>query len=275
MRARRLKLSRPWADLVLHVLAHVQSLSRFPAGLWDPAYAAFVAGAAGPACERALGQDVDVLGRAIGSHEQLARLHLLACLFETPEQALASAAMDLAQLTAQQVAEPRVLAALAECGPVAEVLRAAAMLEVDAWRSLPDAAFPETETSDAFDAMRGLAPRLGDFRLCVSRALGLRGRVLAGEIWLGIPGVPGGPTTEHVAWQAAHEACVAEVAERARAVLGEREVEHVALVLLSERARGAQRASAHRSWLSTMTGLPPLTEHALTPPAREILQRLR
>lgn len=275
MRARRLRQSRPWADLVLHVLAHVQSLSRFPAALWDPAYAAFVAGATGPACERALGQDVEVLGRVIGSHEQLARLHLLACLFETPEQALASATIDLAQLTAQEGAEPRVLAALAECGPVAEVLRSAALLEVDAWRSLPDAAFPEAETSDAFDAMRGLAPRLGEFRLCVSRALGFRGRVLAGEIWLGIPGVPGGPTAAHVAWQGAHEACVAEVAERARAVLGEREVEHVALVLLSDRARFAERVSAHQNWLSTMSGLPPLAAHALTPAAREILEQLR
>jgi hypothetical protein len=51
-----------WADLVFHVLAHVEATQALAASLWDRTYVAFVERHLGPAAHRALGEDARVLG---------------------------------------------------------------------------------------------------------------------------------------------------------------------------------------------------------------------
>ncbi len=255
-------------------MAHVQPLARFPAGLWEPGYVRFVAEAAGPVEQRALAEDIAVLGQSVDSHEALAKLHLLACLFESPEQAQACIATDLSKLSASDVAAPRLISTVAACGPVAEVLRTAALLEEETWRALPKGSFSVTELERELLAVGRLTPRLESFKLFVSRPLGFRGRVLGPEIWIGVPGLFDGPSARHVAWQAGHEATVAEVAQRAKGRISERSVEHVALILLKERAAAAQCAVSHREWLEVLSGVPELTRTALGDDARQILETL-
>ncbi len=274
MTPRWLRVEHPWADLVLHVLAHIRDLARFPSGLWEPGYVQFVADVAGPVEERALADDVFVLGQSVDSHQALAKLHLLACLFDTPEQALRCIAKDLADLTASDVAAPRLIGAVAACGPAAEVLRTAALLEEEVWRALPDETFDASQLESELVAVRQLAPLLESFELFVSRPLGFRGRVFGSEIWVGVPGPTNEPSAPHVAWQAGHEATVAEVARYADQLLDERTIEHVALILFAERAAAGRCAASHRTWLEALSGVPELSRKVLGSDARRVLDTL-
>jgi hypothetical protein len=114
------------------------------------------------------------------------------------------------------------------------------------------------------------APALSAFRIGVVRALGRRGRVRAREIWIGAPGAHFGVSPSHAAWQAAHEATLAEV-ERIVPREGEsdRPAEHAALVLLAARAARAGLLSEHAAWVAHFgAGLPPLDSGSLAEPYR-------
>jgi hypothetical protein len=76
-----------------------------------------------------------------------------------------------------------------------------------------------------------------------------------------------GPDPEHVSWQAAHEATVAEVSKRGG--LGERDVEYAAVVLLAERARRSQLSKEHGDWLSHFGENAPSTVRTALPAAAQ------
>ncbi len=239
--------TRAWPDLVFHVLAHVPSEQ--PASVYDEAYVDFAARHLGVASERTLAEDAEVLARTLGTHESLARVQHLAWLFATPEQASAVAFRGLDELSTDEVADVDSLLMLRELGAPAEVLRCAVELERNAHQQLP----PARLDREAFDAqlkrVGRAAPWLARCTVMPLRSLGERGRVRGSEIWTGSAGSAIGPSAEHAAWQAAHEATVAELCKKGE-IAGEREVEHAAVSLMRDRAEAVEMATDHARWLA-------------------------
>jgi hypothetical protein len=247
-----------WADVVFHVLAHVPG--RLPSSLHSHAYQRFVADLVGPASERALGEDARVLGELLTDHASLAAVQALAWLWREPEHARAEQELDA--LANSQVDDARLLAAL-RGSPAAELLRCAALLELEVYAQLP--APPSNQALR--DAVAALVPQ--PLPVVTSRPLTEHGRVWNGVVYVGVPGE--GVTLEHAAHQAAHEHTVHELRD---AGLEERGIEAVALVRLHRRLEGTPHAAAHRRWCARC-GV--RDEHLdptrLTPAQRAVLAR--
>jgi hypothetical protein len=240
---------RPWADLVFHVLAHVPSST--PASLYDPAYVAFAARHLGAADERPLAEDVRALAALAMDPARYASLQGLAWLFTSVEEDERVRERELGSLEARDVADERLLAMLRALGPAVEVLRCAAELEAEAHARLPAIELDPALLEAALDRVGRAAPALAGYRIGIVRSLGLRGRVRNSEIWLGAPGSEAGPELSHAAWQAAHEATVAELSRTLGPPLhDDRPLESAALVLLAERAAIAGLAGEHAAWFS-------------------------
>ncbi|HHH31432.1 MAG TPA: hypothetical protein ENK57_24215, partial [Polyangiaceae bacterium] len=255
---------RSWPELVFHVLAHVQVTAHLPSSAYDPTYVRWAREALGPAEARPLGEDAAVLGVALGDHEALASVQLLAWLYDDAEAAQATGRRELAELSADEVTRADVLAALAEVGPPAELLRCAALLE-DGLLSHGLPPLDEAKLGGALEEAARAAPRLREHRVVPLRSLRLRGRVRGRDIFVGWPCEELALQESHVAWQAAHEATVAEVGGRALGVptLGERGVETVAVVTLAARARIQELADEHERWLHHLLGPPSTAVDAL------------
>jgi hypothetical protein len=156
----------------------------------------------------------------------------LAWLFGDASLARAAAERDLADLGVPGGAE-------------IEVLRAAAELELDAIEALGPVAIDATLAA-ALAEVSPAAPALARCAVTLVRPLPRRGRALGTSILVGVPGVAGAKAW-HVAWQAAHEATVLEVAAATWL-----ETERRALALLRARARAAGLAEGHARWLATL-----------------------
>lgn len=267
-----------WADLVFHVLAHVRATRHLAASLFDSVYVRYVEGHCGASSARTLARDAEVLGRVVTSHEGLASLQLLAWLHSTIDGARGCAELELTQLTSMQVDAPELLLPLSRMGPAVEVLRCAALLEEDCWSSLPSPPDEAWDLQERLDAVVAAAPRLARCRVRRVRSLRLRGRIRGSEIWVGHPGDALGVSVEHVAWQAAHEATVCEVAE-AMETMGKAPsfacVEHVAVVLLADRSASAGMGEGHRVWLSHLGNAPSISSADLSVEERAVLQVCR
>ena len=224
-----------WTEAVFHVLAHVD-VGRVAASCHDARWIRHAEQHLGPARERKLAEDATVLANALATHELLARAQALAWVFPSADAARAAAAQDLADLE-RSVALHVALAA----GASAEVLRAAAELELAAIESLP--ARPEASDEILRDVVRA-APNLSRCEVSFARPLPSRGRAFGTSIVVGFPGVAGAES-DFVAWQAAHEATVLEIGRGEFA-----DVERRALGLLRARARRTGLAHAHARWLS-------------------------
>jgi hypothetical protein len=265
-----------WGDLVFHVLAHVRGTRHLAASVYDRTYLDFVVRHVGPAETRTLCEDAEVLGRVAATHEVLAALQLLAWLHETVEDAEAVADRGLAQLGARDVDAPGLLSALLRREATVEVLRCAALLEREAWDALPygsDAAGMRLALSRVVPA----APGLEACRVRMVRALRLRGRVRGDEIWVGMPMVALGLTTEHAAWQAAHEATVREVSAATTRMGGVAvfdAVERVSVVLLASRARTVGLGGEHAVWYRHLGHPPSIDVEKLSPFEAEVWQTL-
>ncbi len=268
-------LGRSWADLVFHVLAHAAGTRNLPASVYDPVYVAFCERSLGPAEERTLAEDALALSKLATSHQELARVGLVAWLFDTVERARSVATRELETLEPSDVDHPEILPALRRAPAQVELLRCAAELERPFFDKLPGVAFDEAELARALRRVTAAAPELARADVRVVRSLRLRGRVRGVEIWVGAPEPALGLAHPHVAWQAAHEASVAEVARQAPE-LEEREVEHVAVVLLAERAARAEMAAEHGRWLSHFgDNAPPIDCPSLSIAARNALTRFK
>lgn len=239
--------TRAWPDLVFHVFAHVSSEQ--PSSVYDEAYVDFVARHVGGASERTLAEDVGVLARTLDTHESLAGVQHLAWLFATPEHASAVAYRALDELSNDEVADVDSLLMLRAQGAPAEVLRCAVELERDVYERLPAARLDRA----AFDAQlrrcSRAAPWLAHCAVMPVRSLGERGRLRGREIWTGSPGSAIGPSAEYAAWQAAHEATVAELRDQGESA-GEREVEYAAVALMRDRAATVGMTADHARWLA-------------------------
>jgi hypothetical protein len=211
----------------------------------------------GPATGRSLGEDARTLARVAATHDELARLQLLAFLFDTAERAHAASERDLADLGAGDVGDVDALRAAIACGAPAEIVRAATELELEAVASLPTVAPDRDALARAFARIAPLAPELARFEVKTVRALGVRGRAYRRTILVGAPGIAGADA-DHVAWQAAHEAIVASVAPPRSFV----EVERTAIATLRSRARAAGLGDDHARWLGCfdLSGLGPIPD---------------
>ena len=242
-----------FAELVFHVLAHVNATASLAASVYDPNYVAFVEARLGPAHLRALGEDAALLGRLLTTHDMLASAQLLAWTFASEEQAERARGRDLVTLAESDVADSVALAGALGTGPAAEVLRAAAELEGPYVEVLPERHWNAAALRDTLRGLLPCAPWLGRLRISGVRALGLRGRVYRGEIWVGMPGDSFGPTLAHAAFQACHEATVAEVsahAARTGTPLADRTLEQAAIVLFAARAARAKKEHEHAAWFA-------------------------
>jgi hypothetical protein len=235
-----------WAEAVLHVLAHVRATAHLAASLHDAGYVEAAAKALGPAVERPLAEDARLLGVLLPTFAGLARAQGLAWLFRSTERAAACAGRDLAELSSGDVDAPDLLPHLAG-DPATEILRAAAELELPLLSRLPPIAVDLAALAFALDEVAPAAPLLAGCSVGVARALGVRGRVRGRDVWVGPAPI------QHTAWQAAHEATVAEVVEASPWDDGAGDhdrVERAAVALLAGRARDAGLGAAHRAWLA-------------------------
>jgi hypothetical protein len=231
----------PWRghpELVMHVLAHVKASARLAASLYDADYLRFAASFLGPAEARPLAEDAALLGRLVPTHRELARLQIYAALFDDPDDD-ATAALD-----PTTAARPELWPHLAGLGGALEILRCAVALEKPFLSRLPAVEVAEGALREAVARVEPAAPALADHDLLVVRALRRRGRLFGREIWIG---APSDVAPAQLAWQAAHEATVGEVA-RKRPDLAERAVESEALVTLAARAAAAGLGRDHQSW---------------------------
>jgi hypothetical protein len=225
------------------VLAHVGGANAASCG--DRVYVAWIAERLGPASERALGEDATTLAGLLGDFEVLARVQALAWVFADPTAARACAELDLTEIRAG--VDTRALATCLSAGPVAEVLRAAAELELDAIEALGEPVFDREAFAATLSDVSRAAPELSACRVEHVRSLPRRGRAFEGaSIIVGVPGVAGAEA-EHVTWQAAHEATVLACSPGPFA-----DVERRALSLLRSRAGSAGLAERHAQWLSTL-----------------------
>ena len=225
------------------MLAHVRGTAGLAPSVYDADYVAQCEAVLGPASERVLGEDATVLANAMPTHGLLAQGQLLAWLFASSERAARCADRDLAALKPAEVDRPELLHHLSALGAPVELLRAAALLEQPSHARLPPPQLDFEKFSQVLQRMEPLAPLLGGMRVSVSRALRLRGRVVGDEVWVGLA-----PSVEHMGWQAAHEATVAEVSEQG-ATLGHDALERKAVAQLRERAERAGLGGSHRRWL--------------------------
>jgi hypothetical protein len=245
---------RPWADLVFHLLAHVPSATA--ASLFDTAYTGFASRHLGAAKERQLGEDVPALAALATEHHRYAALQGLAWLFSSIEEAEGLRERELGTLHDRDVTDGALLRDLCALGPAVEVLRCAAELEAEAHARLPPLVADTKALVEALERVARAAPVLPTYRIGIVRSLRLRGRVRRDEIWIGAPSEDPGPELAHVAWQAAHEATVGELARRLEPAVGDPPLlERAALVLLAERAARAGLAPEHSAWFSHF-GLP-------------------
>lgn len=233
-----------WAELVFHVLAQVPDASRLPSSLYSRWYVDFAARHLGPMEARPLGEDVAGLGRALQRHEQLAEVQALAWLWRDVEQAQACLTLGLADLQASHVAEPGWLPVL-QRAPWAAALRDAALLEAPLLGGLPNVSLDVAELEGELLRWQAWAPGLASLEIMPLRPLTVHGRLWDSRLWVGVPGCGAG--LAQVACQAAHEATLAEVSQRA-AALGEREREAAALVVLARRVAGTDREADHVAW---------------------------
>jgi hypothetical protein len=262
-------LAGVWPDLVFHVLCHVEGTAHLAASVFDSRYVAFCREHLGDPEARTLAEDARALGLVAADHEDLARLQLVAWLFTSAERGQAAAPIELDALQDEEVDRPGLLPTLRKRREAVELLRCAVELERPFHARLPAV----NATSLDLSLVSRAAPALVEHEIRLVRSLRLRGRVYENEIWVGVPDPVLGPSAEHVGWQAAHEATVAEVSRAFG--LGEREVEHVAVVLLAERARREGLTSEHGVWLSHFgANAPSTTRNALPEAAQKLVDEL-
>lgn len=252
------------------MLAHVHETAHLPASVYDAAYVRFIAEHAVPVAHRTLDEDVVLLARALPDHASLARAQLVALLFDDVERAAERATSDLHELPIGE----QLVDALRPITHAVELLRCAALLEQPTLEQLPPVTSDEAALRRALGRVVPASPTLVGYTLVPLRSLRLRGRLIGDEIWVGAPSDDLALTAEHVAWQAAHEATVGEIATRAAAA-EERSIEHAAVVLLAERANERGLTEAHQHWLAHFGEVPPPRREALSPALRALIDELR
>lgn len=277
----RVQLETGFADLVFHVLAHVD-VGALPGNLFSPPYIEWAAERIGPASERELGRDAALLAPLVrGDMQSWVAIQPVARLFDDRAAAERVGSRALAELNAEEVVEPAWLPGL-QRSAAAELLWCASLLEARHHAALqPPAAAALLSLQRALAAIEVLSPRLASASVHVCRALTRNGRAFGQRVYVGLPDAELGVEADRVAMQAAHEAAVIEATSGARE-LGlaptERGLEAIALVVLSARAHEHGLSTLYAAWLAQWGVAEKHCELAALPPeqqalARELLKR--
>lgn len=249
-----------YAELFFHVFAHVAETARLPASVADRRYVAWCEQLLGAAEKRTLAEDARLLASEFATHGALVGVQALAKLFKSVERLTEVGERSLAQLLPSDVDDPRVLSQLqsasagAGASAGAELAFCALLLELPSFSRLPEPAPTPPALMRRVESLVRAAPGLEQARLGCVRSLMWRGRAWGDDIWLGHPGAEVGPTVEHAAWQAAHEATVVAVGRQFPA-LSEREVEARAVEHLAVRAAQVGEREGHAAWLRALQRL--------------------
>ncbi|MGE0325560.1 MAG: hypothetical protein AB7K71_27700 [Polyangiaceae bacterium] len=248
---------RSYAELVLHVLAHVPLPE--PGSLHEPAYVAWCARRLGPCAGRELGEDIEVLGQLLAPLELRVGIQRLPLLFGDSREAQGFALVDLHAFPDQGVRsfDEAVWRQLLPQRSVVEVLRMACEAE----RMHLEQISPPTNSQALqryLAELTAVAPALARLAVIELRPLWRRGRLMGEQVWVGAADRGAGPGLEHVAWQACHEATVWELGTRWRSDAAyDSALELSAVALLGERAQRAGLAAPHAVWLEHFGGALP------------------
>ncbi|MFO0552434.1 MAG: hypothetical protein U0271_28860 [Polyangiaceae bacterium] len=262
--ARPLATASRVAELVFHGLAMipVTTTSSAPvraASLFDERYCAFVR-AHLPVDARAPFEDDAALLAQLFEDVRVAHgIGWMAALHLELDALLATARSTLAELVPAQVSSPLALGALASLpeAPV-ELFRAAILLAAPAFDAAFDLVFGEHLSAlehEVTECARAVGPRILD-GVRLSATLGLHGRVLANEIYVGATALPGEPIDPAPTLVLiAHERAVS----LAHAALTERglrsdwsTVEAVALAAEPRLLSGTPLEAAQSAWLGSL-----------------------
>ncbi len=238
-----LALADDFAELCFHVLAHVRRAG--PGDLFDAAHVAWSRSVLGAAAQRQLEADAAVLAALWEAAPALDVLDALAEMHRSIAAFRRTAGRALAEVRADEVAEPGLLRALQGLGAAGEVVHAALGLlarpfaEVHARAIAPRLGASAPAIAAALEELAPHVPGLAGARIELALALGRRGRAMPERIVIG----PG----PHAAIVAAHEVavCSSGQVDHARA-------EWAALGRLARWLRGAPGPlrEAHAAWLA-------------------------
>ncbi len=245
----RVVVAPAWPRAVFHVLAHID-VGSVAASCFDPSYVAWAAAQVGPADLRDLGADRAVLAAALSAHDVSAAAQAIAFAWETNDDLARVRDRALSEIGDDEARSTVALRTAKSAGAAAEVLRAAAELELTVVARLREPTDDDrAAVTDALAEAARACPELSAHVVGLVPALARRGRVLGEEILVGAPGVAD-VNASRVAWQAAHEATVWRVARELGRASPHADVERAAIVRLRSRARSAGLAAAHGRWLA-------------------------
>lgn len=245
---------RSYAELVLHVLAHLPLPE--PGSVHEPDYVAWCAERAGASAARELGEDIQVLSQLLAPLELRVGCQGLAALFEDSGEAERFALVELADFPGQGVRsyDHAVWRQLLARRPAVEVLRLACEVERMHLEQISPPS-PDPALARYLAELTCVAPALERLRVRELRPLWRRGRLMREQVWVGSATRGEGPGLAHVAWQACHEATLSEVSRRWRSQAAyDVGLELATIVVLKERAYRAGRAEEHRRWFTTLGG---------------------
>lgn len=261
-----LRVASDYTQLALHALAHLAIPG--PGRLDDARYLAWSRAEVPPAARAPVEEDASAIA-SLWARERAEVLHAMPELFSDLAQARASAARALSELTARDVADPGLLAALRQSA-AAELLRGAILLAAPAWArffrdELADRCARGLERIAPLLAIaRAMHSPLSSARVELAFPLGSRGRAFSRRILVGVPGDFAGLDAATPVVLAMHEA---SVRAHDRGPVEERYVraEWAALVEVARTvaAAPAELREAHAAWLASLD-LEELAEAAAT-----------
>jgi hypothetical protein len=252
-------IAEGYAQLVAHVLAHVDLGRERPGNMYDPRYVAWSRTQLDPATQAMLEHDAALIGARWRARPGLDLLHEQVTLHADRASFRRTAGRSLAQLDPSEVAAPDLLARMlaSPADPVIELLHAClALLDeplADVLRSCaPALERARAEVEVELDRLRPVLPALGQVEL--AWAMGRHGRVFGSggalRVSIGAPAAWNGLSPARQALLAAHEQLVASSAEPE--YLGQ---EWFALTELSRRMATLDDAAlraAHAAWLAEL-----------------------
>jgi hypothetical protein len=244
-------VAEDYTQLVFHVLAHVRLDG--PGSTFDRRYLAWARARLEPADLEVLEHDASLLSRLWNADvRRYDQLHRLCDLHADLASARACADRSLAELRADEVADPPLLEHLRELEG-AELIHATLALVEPRFTAVicelrPALAQARREVGVWLERLARWCPGLASVRVELVWALGMHGRALPGRILVGAPAAWNGCSPARAAVLAAHEFMVAQgsgdyVADEWAALRG-----------LADALREAEPElrAAHREWLASL-----------------------
>lgn len=252
----RVVVADGFAQLVAHVLAHV-AIDEQPGNLHDGRYVAWARQWIPADARELLEHDAALIGERWRSDRRLDALHGVFELQRSLDDFRRTAARPLAELDANDVRSPKLLALLREhaIASTAELLHATLGLLVDDFALVLAEVAPQLESARAqveplVHRLAAIVPGFEHARVELVWALGVHGRAFSDRILVGAPAAWSGCTAARQAVLAAHEHMVrASVGDD---YLGSEWDALVRLARVMHDANEPELRDAHARWLAEL-----------------------